>query len=101
MAQTTVNLQKMKSVASECENIFSTMSNNKKKLDELMAGVPKIWAGEGAQGYVKAYQQHSQDFVMLAESIRNCAATLNSIVNTYAKADSAAAEAIKSILAKG
>lgn len=30
MAQSTVNLQKMKSVASELEKIYATMTNNKK-----------------------------------------------------------------------
>jgi uncharacterized protein YukE len=101
MAKSTVNLQKMKSIASEFENICSIMTNNKKRLDEFMAGLPKIWVGEGAQGYLKAYHQNSHDFVLLAESIRNCALTLNASVNSYAKADSAAAEAIKSTLAKG
>jgi WXG100 family type VII secretion target len=101
MSKSTVNLQKMKSIASELENIYSVMTNNKKRLDEYMAGLPKIWEGEGAQGYMKAYQQNSQDFVLLAESIRNCSLTLNTSVNTYAKADSAAAEAIKSMMAKG
>ena len=101
MAQSTVNLQKMKSVASELDKIYATMNGNKKKLDELMGQLPKVWAGEGAQAYQKAYQENSQNFALLAEAIRSCAATLTASASTYGKADMAAADAIKSKMAKG
>jgi WXG100 family type VII secretion target len=101
MAQSTVNLQKMKSVSSELDKIYTTMTANKKKLDELMAQLPKIWAGEGSQAYSKAYQENARDFTLLAEAIRNCSATLAGSAASYSKADAAAAEAIKAKMAKG
>jgi WXG100 family type VII secretion target len=101
MAQSTVNLQKMKSVASELDKIYAAMASNQQKLDELMGQLPKIWAGEGAQAYQKAYQGNARDFALLGEAIRNCSATLTTIAGSYGKADMAAAEAIKAKMAKG
>lgn len=101
MAQSTTNLQKMKSVASELDKLCTTMTSNKKKLDELMAQLPKIWTGEGAQAYQRAYQENSNDFALLAEAIRNCSAALTTASTTYMKADAAAADAIKAKMSKG
>ena len=101
MAQSTVNLQKMKSVSSELEKIYATMTANKKKLDEVVSRLTKIWTGEGAQTYQRAYSENSRDFALLAEAIRNCSAALTASANTYSKADMAAAEAIKAKMAKG
>ena len=101
MAQSTVDLQKMKSVASELDKIYATMTSNKKKLDELMGQLPKVWTGEGAQAYQKAYQQNAGDFARLAEAIRNCSSTLTGAAGAYSKADMAAADAIKAKMAKG
>jgi WXG100 family type VII secretion target len=94
-------MQKMKNVASELDKTYAVMTANKKKLDELMAQIPKIWAGEGAQAYSRSYQENSRDFALLAEAIRNCSATLTASATSYGKADMAAAEAIKSKMAKG
>lgn len=101
MAQSTVNLQKMKSVASELDKIYTSMTNEKKKLDELMAQLPKVWTGEGSQAYCRAYQQNARDFALLGEAIRSCSTTLTASATSYGKADMAAAEAIKSKMAKG
>jgi len=101
MAQSTVNLQKMKTVSSELDKIYTTMTTNKKKLDETVSGLSKIWAGEGAQAYQRAYSENSRDFTLLAEAIRNCSATLIASADTYGKADIAAADAIKAKMAKG
>jgi uncharacterized protein YukE len=101
MAKSTVNIQKMKNVASELEKIYTAMTNNKKKLDELMGALPKIWAGEGAQAYIRAYAENAKDFMLLAEAIRSCSATITSASNSYGKADTAAADAIKAKMAKG
>ncbi|MCL2699920.1 MAG: WXG100 family type VII secretion target [Defluviitaleaceae bacterium] len=101
MAQSTVNLQKMKNVASELDKIYTTMTNNKKKLDETVASLAKVWQGEGAQAYQKAYQANAQDFALLAEAIRSCSATLTASASSYSKADAAAADAIKAKMAKG
>ena len=101
MAQSTVNLQKMKSVSSELDKIYATMTSNKKKLDEVVSSLARIWIGEGAQAYQRAYAENSRDFGLLAEAIRNCSATLTTSANSYGKADMAAADAIKAKLAKG
>ena len=101
MAQSTVNLNKMKSVSSELDKIYAAMTSNKKKLDELVGALPKIWAGEGAQAYIKAYNENTRDFALMAEAIRGCSASLATITNTYGKADTAAADAIKAKMAKG
>lgn len=101
MAQSTVNLQKMKNVASELDKNYTMMTNNKKKLDEIIGQLQKIWQGEGSQAYQKAYAENARDFMLLAEAIKNCSATLTASANTYGKADMAAAEAIKAKMAKG
>lgn len=101
MAKSTVDIQKMKSVSSELDKTYSAMTNNKKRLDELISALPKVWAGEGSQAYVRAYQQNANNFTLLAESIRSCSATLTTVTNSYGKADMAASEAIKSKMAKG
>jgi len=101
MAQSTVNIQKMKGVAAELDKMYAAMTSNRKKLDELVSALPKIWTGEGAQAYLRAYAQNANDFTLLAESIRSCSATLNTITTTYGKADMAASEAIKTKMVKG
>ena len=101
MAASTVNLGKMKSVAGELDKIYTSMTNNKKKLDETVASLQKVWQGEGAAAYQNAYKQNAQDFALLAEAIRSCSATLTTSANTYSKADAAAADAIKAKMAKG
>jgi len=101
MAQSTVDLQKMKSVSSELDKIYTTLTNNQKKLNELVTSLMKVWKGEGATAYNAAYQSSTQEFTQLAEAVRSCSASLATIATTYGKADSAAAEAIKSKMAKG
>jgi WXG100 family type VII secretion target len=101
MAASTVNLQKMKSVAAELDKIYAAMTGNKKKLDETVTSLQKVWQGEGAAAYQNAYRQNSQDFALLAEAIRSCSATLTASASTYNKADAAAADAIKAKMAKG
>ena len=101
MAQSTVNLQKMRSAASELDKIHVAMTGNKKTLDELVAELPKIWAGEGATAYRKAYEENARDFALLSQAIRNCSVTLTESAGSYGKADMAAADAIKAKMAKG
>jgi len=101
MAQSTVNLQKMRSAAQELDKIYAAMTGNRKTLDELVAELPKVWAGEGAQAYQKAYAENAKDFTLLAQAIRSCAVTLNEGAGSYSKADIAAADAIKAKMAKG
>lgn len=95
MAQSTVDIQKMKNVSAELDKNYAVINNQLKKMDECMGNLGQIWAGEGASAYQKAYLQNTQNFLKLAEAINSCSATLGSIANTYGKADMAAAEAIK------
>lgn len=95
MAQSTVDIQKMKNVATELDKNYAVINNQLKKMDECMSNLGQIWAGEGAAAYQKAYLQNTQNFLQLAEAINSCSATLNGIAATYGKADMAAAEAIK------
>lgn len=101
MAQTTANLQKMKTVSSELEKIYAALTNNKKTLDETMSQLPKIWQGEAATTYFKAYQENSQYFAQIAQAIQGASSTMGNIATAYNKADLAAADAIKSKMAKG
>ena len=100
MAQSTVNLQKMKSVSAELEKISASMAGNKRRLDDLMETLPKVWKGEGADAYQKAYRENAKNFQQLAEAIRSCSEILSSSHSTYSKADMAAADAIKSKMSK-
>jgi len=101
MSKSTVNIQKMKSVSTELDKIYSTMTGNKKKLDEHVEALRKIWAGEGAQAYLRAYAENTRDFALMAEAIKGCSMTLLTASSTYDKADAAAADAIKTKMAKG
>lgn len=101
MSRSTVSINKMKSTASELDGIYTMMTNNMKKLNELIASLTKVWAGEGAGAYVRAYTENSNDFALMAEAIKGCSSTLSTTAATYSKADTAAADAIKSKMAKG
>lgn len=101
MAQSTVDLQKMRNVSSELDKIYAGMMNQLKKLDENAGNLAKAWKGEAAQSYQKAYLANTQNFLQLAEAINSCAQTLGSIAVSYNKADQAAADAIKAKMAKG
>lgn len=93
---TTVDLQRMKSVAGELDKIYANTMNQIKKLDEAMGNLQQLWKGEAALAYQNAYKQNTSNFLQLAEAINNCSSTLLTITNTYSKSDMAAAEAIKS-----
>ncbi|HWR55745.1 MAG TPA: WXG100 family type VII secretion target [Negativicutes bacterium] len=96
MAQSTVDIQKMRSVAAELDKNYATINAQLKKLDELMSNLQQLWKGEGAVAYQNAYLQNTQNFVKLAEAIRSASASLTAFAGTYGKADTAAADAIKS-----
>jgi WXG100 family type VII secretion target len=96
MAQSTVDIQKMKTVAGELDKIYANMMNQINKLDGSMSSLEKLWKGEGATAYQTAYKQNTTNFLQLAEAINNCSQTLSGIAVSYGKADNAAAEAIKS-----
>jgi WXG100 family type VII secretion target len=88
-------------VASELDKNYAAMTGNKKKLDEIIGHLKKIWQGEGASAYQQSYAENARDFALLAEAIRSCSATLTASATTYNKADMAAADAIRAKMAKG
>lgn len=96
MAERTVDIQKMKSVASELDKNYAAINAQLKKLDECMGNLNQLWQGEGAKAYQNSYLQNTQNFLLFAEAINSCSKTLNTISSNYSKADTAAADAIKS-----
>ncbi len=101
MAQSTVDKQKMKTVAAELEKIYSSMQTQLKKLDENVASLKGIWTGEAATTYTGAYKQNAADIQNLATAVKSASTTLTTITTTYTKADAQAAEIIKQKMAKG
>lgn len=101
MAQSTVDMQKMKTAASELDKIYSSMQQQLKKLDENMASLKGIWTGEAAATYINSYQQSVSEIQGLATAIRSASVTLTNISTTYNKADAQAAEMIKQKMARG
>ena len=101
MAQSTVDMQKMKTAAAELEKIYSSMQTQLKKLDENMATLKGVWTGEAAATYLNSYRQNQADIQNLATAIRAASQTLTTISTTYNKADAQAAEIIKQKMARG
>lgn len=95
MAQSTVDIQKMKSVSTELDNIYGNMMSQITKLDEHVGSLERLWKGEAANAYYAAYRQNTANFLQLAEAINNGSKTLSGIAANYNKADVAAADAIK------
>ncbi len=101
MAQSTVDLQKMKTAASELERIYSSMQTQIKKLDENVQTLKGLWTGEAASAYLQAYRQNQTDIQNLAAAIKAASTTLTTVTATYGKADNQAAEIIKQKMARG
>ena len=101
MAQSTVDMQKMKSAAGELEKIYSSMQNQLKKLEEDMNVLKGMWTGDAANTYINAYKQNAADIRNLATAIHSASNTLSAISATYTKADAQAAEMIKQKMARG
>ena len=95
MAQTAVNIQKMKSVSADLDKIYGDIHKQLQKMDEHMGTLEQLWRGEAAQAYQKAYLSKTDGFLRLAESVKACSQTLSGIAGAYQKADIAASEAIK------
>ena len=101
MAQSTVDMQKMKSAAGELDKIYNSMQAQIKKLDENMTALKGIWTGDAATTYVGSYRQNQANIQNLAAAIRAASQTLTTISTTYNKADAQAAEIIKQKMARG
>lgn len=101
MAQSTVNLQKMKTASAELEKIHAAMQAQLKVLDENVQSLRGKWAGEAGAAYLASYQQNAADIKALAAAILSASQTLQSISATYNRADAQAAELIRQKMARG
>lgn len=101
MAKNTVDIQKMKTAASELEQIHSSMQTQLKKLDEQISALKGVWTGEAANTYLNGYQQNYSDVQNLSAAIKSASAALTSIAAHYSKADMEASEIVKQKLARG
>ena len=57
-AKNTVNIQRMRTAASELDRIYTSMSNQIKKLEETIAAVKQNWHGDAANTYLKQYEKN-------------------------------------------
>ncbi|MCR4850643.1 MAG: WXG100 family type VII secretion target [Lachnospiraceae bacterium] len=94
-AKNTVNVQKMKSAASELDSIYSSMTKQIKKMDETISSVKKIWTGDAANSYLKSYEKHLQSFQNMANAIRSASEALGDSCNTYDQAENSAMDVVQ------
>ncbi len=97
----TVNIQRMKSAASELDRIYSSMQKQIKTLDETMSSVKQVWTGEAATTYLKQYEKNQKSFQNMANSIRSASAALNESCNTYSQADNRAMDLVQKMGRRG
>lgn len=100
MAKTTVNVQRLKSAASELEQISANINAQVRKMDEHVSSLRKAWQGEGANEYLGKYNRHSDTFKAMAKAIQDAAATLNANAAAYNQADTQTSDAIDRLLRK-
>ncbi len=101
MASKTANLQKMNQSATELENISVAMVSNHSKLKEVMEQLTTKWQGQAATSYLETFHKHSPDLENMAVVIDEAATNLRTIGTTYSKAETSAADAVRSMLGRG
>ncbi len=101
MASTTTNLQKMAQSAKEFENISVSLFSNFSKLSEIMEELKSKWHGEAANNYLDSFHRHSPDLEQIAVVMDEAATSLHSAGAAYTRAESSAADIIRSTLGKG
>ena len=100
-AKNTVNIQKMRSAASELDNIHSSMQKQIKKLDETMSSVKQVWTGDAAGTYLKQYDKNLKSFQGMANAIRSASQALIQSCTTYDQADSSAMDVVQKLGKRG
>ena len=100
-AKNTVNIQKMRSAITELENIHSNMEKQIKTLDETMSSVKKVWTGEAANKYLKAYQTNLKDFQNMAGAIQSAVNALADSCGTYETVDANAMDIVAKMGKRG
>ena len=96
-AKNTVNIQKMRSAATELDNIYSSMQKQIKTLEETMSSVKKVWKGDAANTYLKQYDNNHQSFQNMANAIRSASQALGESSNTYEHADNDAMDVVQKL----
>lgn len=98
MAKTTVNVQRLKSVAGELDQISANISAQVKKMDEHVSSLRKVWQGEAASDYLTKYSRHSDTFKAMAKAIQDAASTLNANAAAYNQAETQTSDTIDRLL---
>ena len=93
-AKNTVNIQKMKSAASELDNIYTSMQKQIKTLDETISSVKRVWTGDAANTYLKQYEKNLNSFKNMANAIRSASEAMVESCNTYDQAESSALDIV-------
>ncbi|MBE5860518.1 MAG: WXG100 family type VII secretion target [Butyrivibrio sp.] len=97
----TVNIQKMKSAATQLDGIHSSMLKQIKKLDETMSSIKQVWSGEAATTYLKQYEKNYNAFQSMAGAIRGASDALTENCNTYDQADMKAMDIVDKLSKRG
>ncbi len=100
-AKNTVNIQRMRTAASELDRIYTSMSNQIKKLEETIAAVKQNWHGDAANTYLKQYEKNQKAFQNMANAIRSASQALTQSSNTYDQADNSAMDVVQKIGKRG
>jgi|UPI0005D2C8D5 WXG100 family type VII secretion target len=100
-AKNTVNIQKMRSAASELDNIYASMQKNIKTLEETMNSVKRVWSGDAAATYLKQYDKNHDSFRKMAAAIRSASQALGESCNTYGQADNRAMDIVEKMGRRG
>ncbi len=98
MASTTANLQKLREASTELENISVSMVSTHSKLTEIMGQLSSKWHGEASGRYMDEFTAHSPDLEKMAAVIDTAARSLKGVNDAYVKAESTAADTIRSML---
>ena len=99
-AKNTVNIQKMRSAASELDNIYASMQKNIKTLEETMNSVKRVWSGDAAATYLKQYDKNHDSFRKMAAAIKSASQALGESCNTYGQADNRAMDIVEKMAYK-
>jgi WXG100 family type VII secretion target len=97
----TVNIQRMRSAASELDNIYNNMQKQIRTLDDTMGNIKKVWAGDAAKTYLDQYDKNYRAFVSMATAVMSASNALNDSCNTYDQADNTAMDIVQKMGKRG
>ncbi len=101
MAISSVDVNRLKQVSTEMENLYTQLAQNERTMSETMEQVKKAWQGDAATTFINAYTQNAPEFANMSKLIQNAATTLQQIATNYNKQETSAADIVRSGLAKG